>query len=183
MRLLGGIRRRWLELKNGLSEARRSIASIGRNLERVNSAAIESQRLIYANLFKGLPKPLACYSESNFSQNGEDGIIAEIFRRLGLSARTFVEIGAGDGTENNTICLLLGGASGLWVEAGTKESAAIRQHHEEALRSGQLRLASVYINAENVNSILSENNVSIELDLLSIDIDGNDYWFGKGLKA
>jgi hypothetical protein len=146
-----------------------------------NIAAIELQRLQYLTLHKDdAIKPLACFSESCFSQNGEDGVIAEIFRRLGRPCKTFVEIGAGDGTENNTIALLLGGATGIWVEAGDKEAASIQKHHAEALASKRLVLLPRYINAENVNSLIQEVS---DPDLISIDIDGNDYWVFKAVTA
>ena len=53
------------------------------------------------------------------SQNGEDGIIAEIFRRIGTGNRHFVEFGASDGSENNTALLLRQGWTGLWMDANT----------------------------------------------------------------
>jgi hypothetical protein len=57
------------------------------------------------------------YGRKVYSQNDEDGIIAEIFRRIGTGSRRFIEIGAADGLENNTVWLLLQGWSGTWLEA------------------------------------------------------------------
>jgi hypothetical protein len=146
-----------------------------------NIAAIELQRLQYLALHKeDAIKPLACFSESAFSQNGEDGVIAEIFRRLGRPCRTFIEIGAGDGTENNTIALLLGGATGIWVEAGEKEAASIQTHHAEAIAGKQLTLLTDRVTAENVNSLIQGLS---DPDLISIDIDGNDFWVFKSIMA
>src|SRR5215210_7193208 len=50
-----------------------------------------------------------------FSQNGEDGIIGEIFRRIGTRSRRFIEIGVGNGLENNTAFLLAQGWLGGWI--------------------------------------------------------------------
>ena len=55
------------------------------------------------------PSDLCCFEYQAFSQNGEDGIIREIFDRVGLTNKYFVEFGVGDGTENNTGYLLLNG--------------------------------------------------------------------------
>src|ERR1700722_6760188 len=51
-----------------------------------------------------------------YSQNGEDGMIAEIFRRIGLTNKFFVEFGIGDGLENNTRLLLELGWHGIWID-------------------------------------------------------------------
>src|ERR1700679_3271322 len=58
------------------------------------------------------PLSLAPYGYKIYSQNDEDGIIREIFRRIGTTTKTFVEIGAGNGLENNTVSLLFEGWKG-----------------------------------------------------------------------
>src|SRR6476660_9739248 len=64
------------------------------------------------------PRSLNRFEYKAFSQSGEDGILHEIFRRIGLEgAGTFIEIGVGDGLENNTLQLLQMGWRGLWLEA------------------------------------------------------------------
>src|SRR5262245_12387514 len=66
-----------------------------------------------------------------FSQNGEDGVIEEIFRRIGTTNRVFVEIGCGSGIENNTRFLLEhGGWSGLWIDAASGNVEEARRLHE-----------------------------------------------------
>lgn len=59
---------------------------------------------------------MAGYGYKVYSQFDEDGIINEIFKRIGTTNKIFIEFGVGDGTENNTIYLLLKGWSGLWIE-------------------------------------------------------------------
>ena len=56
-----------------------------------------------------------------YSQNGEDGIISEIFNRIGTTTQYFVEIGTSTGLENNTALLLLEGWNGLWIEGNDEE--------------------------------------------------------------
>ena len=51
-----------------------------------------------------------------YSQSDEDGILHEIFRRIGDGKRTFLELGVGNGLENNTLFLLIQGWSGIWIE-------------------------------------------------------------------
>lgn len=147
----------------------------------LGKAALEQARLIYCAQFPAhAVLPLAAHSESAFSQNGEDGIIAEIFRRLGHPARTFVEFGAGNGFENNTIALVLSGAAGLWIEGDSACAIAIRRLHATALADGRVKLVQQFVTVENINALLREH-APAELDLLSIDIDGNDYWIWKAI--
>ncbi|MDB6139524.1 MAG: hypothetical protein JWO94_2596, partial [Verrucomicrobiaceae bacterium] len=75
-----------------------------------------------------------------FSQGGEDGILAEIFRRIGTTGRTFCEIGLEDGLECNTRLLLNQGWTGLWIEGSPRCGPLIRQHFAEALSAGRLHL-------------------------------------------
>ena len=109
-----------------------------------------------------------------YSQNDEDGIIGEIFRRIGTSSRRFVEIGAGDGLENNTVWLLLQGWSGAWVEGQTSLMAKISDKFGSLLASGHLSVLNTFATPESVRRLEREGFFS-GIDLLSLDIDGNDY--------
>ncbi len=131
--------------------------------------------------YAGPDLPLALCGEKSFSQHGEDGIIAEIFSRLDTQLSTFVEIGAGAGDENNSILPLISGARGLWVEADPENAAAIRMRHEASLASGQLTLIEQSVTAENADEIVSRLVDPRDIDILSIDIDGNDYWVWKAV--
>ena len=66
------------------------------------------------------PKRLLPHGAQYWSQNYEDGMIAEIFRRIGVQSKTFLEIGIGDGRENNTAALVAMGWSGWWIDASKK---------------------------------------------------------------
>lgn len=81
------------------------------------------------------PKRLPRYALSVNSQDGEDGIIHEIFRRIGVSQYYFVEIGVGDGYENNTAFLLSQGWKGAWIDADNTFLHAVRRYSlDERLR-------------------------------------------------
>src|SRR5262245_41373742 len=62
------------------------------------------------------PLRLECFGFKSYSQYDEDGIIEEIFRRIGTTNKRFIEFGVEDGLENNTLKLLLEGWGGLWIE-------------------------------------------------------------------
>src|SRR5712692_7083734 len=73
------------------------------------------------------PKRLLRHGYKVYSQNDEDGIIAEIFRRIGTTSRTFVEFGVETGIECNTVKLLIEGWRGLWIEADAQSAGTIRR--------------------------------------------------------
>ena len=64
----------------------------------------------------GDPRRLLYYHSQVCSQNAEDGIIHEIFCRIGTSRKVFVEVGVGSGCENNTAFLLSQGWTGFWID-------------------------------------------------------------------
>ncbi len=148
--------------------------------------AVMVDEYIRANLYGNPryqdPKRLNTHEYQVYSQNGEDGIIEEIFARIGTTNRVFVEIGVQDGLECNTTYLLIKGWGGYWIEANAKDVAAIRRRFSQPLEKRQLKLTEVRVTAENADSTLRDVGVPSEFDILSIDIDGNDYWVWKSIE-
>jgi hypothetical protein len=129
------------------------------------------------------PLRLERFGHKVYSQNDEDGILQEIFRRIGARSRRFVEIGVESGVENNTLALLYSGWRGLWIEAQDSYLAAIRERFPRWLGEGRLALKGAIVTAENLNGILRAAGMQGEIDLLSVDIDGNDYYLLESLAA
>ncbi len=123
------------------------------------------------------PKRLPRYALSVNSQDGEDGIIHEIFRRIGVSHLNFVEIGVGDGFENNTSFLLSQGWKGWWIDAS---NSFVRVIHKYSLHE-RLRYKVAVATRENITPIFRELGIPKEFDLLSIDIDQNTYYIWEAL--
>ena len=109
------------------------------------------------------------YEKQIYSQCGEDGVLLHLFESIGAPTRYFVEFGAKDGvTVSNTANLRLHhGWKGLLMDA-------------EAVGDDDL-VTPAFVTAENVNDLFEEHGVPKTFDLLSIDIDGNDYWVWKAL--
>jgi hypothetical protein len=126
------------------------------------------------------PRRLEPHGFRSFSQNDEDGILQEIFRRLGIGVGTFVEFGVQNGLENNTRLLLYRGWRGLWIEADAAGCQAIRRGFAQEIAAGQLQLAHSFVTRDNIAALIEAARFE-ELDLLSIDIDGNDYWIWEVL--
>ncbi len=129
------------------------------------------------------PRTLTAYGFTAYSQAEEDGMIQEIFRRIGTTERRFVEFGCGDGLENNTTYLLLTGWSGLWLDGSRSNIEIVNKEFTPYLRSGRLRVTQTFLTRDNINGLLGEAGFSGEIDLLSIDIDGNDYWLWGALEV
>ncbi len=127
------------------------------------------------------PKRLLKYGFRAYSQHDEDGMIYEIFDRIGVSNRTFLEFGVGDGTENNTLYLLLAGWRGLWIDGNDTNAASINRQFSSFIQSGKLTFLNRFVNRDSINEIIEKGKLPGEIDLLSIDIDGNDYWVWEAL--
>lgn len=119
------------------------------------------------------PKCLVPHQVQMYSQNGEDGIIAEVFRRVGTDGRFFVEVGSGNGIENNTRLLLQIGWRGVWIEADRADAHQVREHFADELADGRLTLIESSVTRENVGEMLKRASVPERFDFLSVDIDMN----------
>lgn len=116
-----------------------------------------------------------------FSQNGEDGIIQEIFNRIGYTNKYFIEFGVENGLECNSTNLLYKDWKGLWIEGSDCDCKQIAERFNNLLESGRLKIKNAFINAENIESLFDEANAPVEPDLLSIDIDYNDYYVWQAI--
>jgi hypothetical protein len=121
------------------------------------------------------PRSLIPFGAKVYSQSDEDGIIQEIFRRIGVTNKVFVEFGIGNGLENNTLALLFDDWQGLWIDASAQAVKKIAKKFAPIIESGRLKMACSFITKTNIDELISSHVQSPEIDLLSVDIDGNDY--------
>lgn len=134
----------------------------------------EIDRLRSSERYKD-PKSLIPFGHKAFSQSDEDGIIREIFNRIGTTNKLFVEFGIGSGLENNSLALLFDGWQGLWIDASARSVRAVRKHFAPVIEAGQLAIAESFITKSNIDRLIAAHIHAEEIDLLSVDIDGNDY--------
>ena len=125
------------------------------------------------------PRDLHPFEAQVCSQNGEDGVMAEIFRRIGTTEKIFLEIGVGDGRENNTSFLLSLGWTGFWVDGNPRVTKLLAGSPLEKHVSARV----AFVSQENIHGLIREMGVPETLDLLSIDIDQNTYYIWKALRA
>jgi hypothetical protein len=175
------------------SYLRRSVlpaVNVVRNLRELRDMAervaiLEKERYVARELGAARyadPKRLERYGFKVYSQFEEDGIIQEIFRRIGTTDRRFVEFGVENGLENNTLKLLAEGWRGLWLEGNKKHVASIKRKFHDLLDEQRLTIRQAFITTENINQLIASGS-SGEIDLLCIDIDGNDFYIWQALKV
>jgi hypothetical protein len=164
------------------SKIRRRISGIARIPERLDIVQealgrIES-RLNQGNS-GGNPRD---YEFKVYSQWGEDGIIDCITQNIKGLRPTFVEFGVETYIEANTLFLLKHrNWSGLVIDGSDSNIETIRRSH--TFWKHHLMAHSAFIDRNNINSIIEKNGFTGELGLLSIDIDGNDYWIWEAINV
>ena len=130
------------------------------------------------------PQRLLTYGAKFWSQHYEDGMIAEIFRRIGAVSNTFLEIGVGDGSENNTTTLLATGWRGWWIEGDAISCQSVMAQLKRMPNlASRLKVRQAFVSAENINGLLVELGVPSEVDLFSLDIDLNTYHIWAALNS
>jgi hypothetical protein len=130
---------------------------------------------LYKNNKFSHPKNLIRFGFKVFSQQDEDGIIEEIFNRIGVSKKKFIELGVETGIECNTTYLLYKGWSGLWVEGNSYFKNSIEDNFADYLHR-KLIIEFEKVNPNNINQIILRHyKKSEEIDLLSIDIGTHTY--------
>jgi len=129
------------------------------------------------------PRHLVQYGYKTYSQTDEDGIIAEIFNRIGTTNQRFIEFGVETGIECNTMNLLIQGWSGLWLDGSAQNIQRISETLGAYQAAGQLTAVQAFIMAENINDLFTQNGFTGEIDLLCVDIDGNDYWVWQAINV
>jgi len=162
--------------------------SVSRRLgvDAISQIAIDQElRRIRAEIRAVMPQNPAVRGFKVYSQIDEDGIIEAIFDDIGTKTKFFVEVGAGNGLENNSHYLLHKGWRGVWVEGDPAQVEEIKAGCKRAAAdAGDLDLCvyNGYVTSSNIDSILGtclapfglRPEARPEIDLLSMDIDGND---------
>jgi len=119
-----------------------------------------------------------------FSEFEEDGILLYIFAALGVSHRTFIDIGSGDCITSNCANFAVNfGWHGLFIDGNPANLSRGREYYAANLDTYLYPPAFVqgFVQRENINELISKNGFAGEVDLISIDIDGNDYWIWEAL--
>jgi hypothetical protein len=155
-----------------MRRVRAKLAHGGADIERLQMAiGRQESRVVKSGRYERL-----CDAEFRvYSQFGEDGIIQYLISRVPIEHDVFVEFGVADYRESNTRFLLCNDNwRGLILDGGTRHIDFVRwnplgwRHNIDA--------RSVFVTRDNINGAISDAGISGDIGLLSVDIDGNDYW-------
>lgn len=151
--------------------------------QRRNGYAARQEIAALLSEWSSDPGRLEPFGFKVYSQAEEDGIIEEIFRRLGVENGWFCEIGVQNGLECNSLYLIHKGWTGAWIEGNANQAEPIRQKFG-SLIPARLKLCIGMATVESVNELLDRlTPAGREIDFLSIDIDGNDIHLLEALRG
>ena len=121
-----------------------------------------------------------------FSQFEEDGKLLFIFAVLGIASGTFVDIGASDGINSNCANFALNfGWRGVFIDGNPdkiKRGQEFYSRHPDSWAYPP-KFVRALVTRENINAVLRTAAVPADVDLLSVDIDGNDYWVWDAIEC
>jgi hypothetical protein len=115
-----------------------------------------------------------------FSQWGEDGIIQYLLTHVAIDRRVFVEFGVENYTESNTRFLLSNDQwAGLVIDGSIENIDYIRR--DPIYWATNLKAERAFVTKDNINDLLASNGIAGDIGLLSVDVDGNDYWIWQAI--
>jgi hypothetical protein len=119
---------------------------------------------------------------SVYSQWGEDGIIDWLIDRLPGIPHAFIEFGVQNYQESNTRLLLkMRNWRGLVIDGSQKHIDDIK--NQEIYWCHNLTARCAFIDRDNINNLIESAGLTGEIGLLSVDIDGNDYWVWQAIEV
>jgi hypothetical protein len=160
----------FLKIPNQLAQLQVNLSKVQQAIGRLEKRQLQTlaDRDLRANEFRV------------FSQWGEDGIIQFLLDKIKIKRKIFVEFGVQNYTESNTRFLLVNNNwAGLIIDSSEvyikyiKNDPIYWQYNLKAIQS--------FVTKDNINDLLASNGVKGEIGLLSIDIDGNDYWVWEAI--
>lgn len=111
-----------------------------------------------------------------FSQHREDGVIDYLLDSINDDIGTFVEFGFAPAECNCLNLAMNRNFSGLFMDGSEKNCTAALEAYQ-ALGLNGIKIDNVFIDKDNLNDLIRNAGISGEIDVLSLDVDGNDYWF------
>lgn len=117
-----------------------------------------------------------------FSQFGDDGIIQYLINNIEIENKKFIEFGVENYNESNTRFLLINNNwKGLVIDGNEENIDYIR--HDPIYWKYDLTAVHCFIDKGNINKVIYDCNFSGKIGVLSIDIDGNDYWIWESINV
>lgn len=168
-------------VKNLIARFQKALATLANINQRFDEVKI-NQGIIISNLNENkTSKNLKDYEFKVFSQWGEDGIIQHLTKSIEIKNKTFIEFGVEDFFESNCRFLLMKDDWKGFVMDGSsnsiqrlKQSYFYWKHHIDAV--------DAFITKDNINDLLAKSGFAEDLGILSVDLDGNDYYILEAIE-
>jgi hypothetical protein len=165
-------------LPREVAALRRDSRAERRALERLQSQLLAVVRRVHlTDDILPYPYRLTARRFGALSQSGEDGLTLAILREMGAVDRRFVEIGCSDHAWNTGFLAEECGWSGLMVDANACSVAATGRRFPQS----RVRAVVETVTPQNINDMFARHGVEGSVDVLSVDVDGNDYWLWNAL--
>lgn len=115
-----------------------------------------------------------------FSQHREDGVIDYLLNLIDDDIGKFVEFGFAPDECNCLNLVLNRNFSGLFMDGSERKCENAKTAYKQ-LGLTNVQINNVFIDKDNLNSLISSSGITGEIDVLSLDVDGNDYWFWQAI--
>lgn len=167
---------------NILMKAKRFISQVNEIYHRIDRVQNALGRIESRQLQRETSGNIKDTEFQVYSQWGEDGIIQFLINNVPIDQRTFVEFGVENYIESNTRFLLQNNNwSGLVIDGSAENIAFIK--NDPIYWKHNLKAECAFVDCENINDLLQKNGITDDIGLLSIDIDGNDYWVWTAIET
>ena len=167
-------------LQKDIGVARGERSGLSRQLKFLQRDVDALQRRALLELGElGYPERLMIGRFGLLSQNEEDGIVLALLRAAGPGPGRCVEIGCGENGGNSGMLVGELGFHGLMVDADEENVATVQRRFPPS----RLTAATAFVEPDSVDDLLRSHGFEGEVDVLSIDIDGNDIWVWEALEA
>lgn len=149
--------------------------------ETFKSNMLAAKQLAAVNSSKAAITSLDEVAFQVFSQRGEDGVLQYLCSKINIPCKTFIEFGVEDYTEANTRLLLFNNWRGLVIDSSKRNIRFIKK--DFIYWKYDITAIQSFITAENINTLIAGYTTESDIGILSIDIDGNDYWVWEAITA
>jgi len=161
--------------KSLVARLKAALLVILRTDERMDEVKINQGRILSAMNAHKTSKNIQDYEFKIFSQWGEDGIIQHLTRVVEIKHKTFIEFGVEDFSESNCRYLLMkDNWRGFVIDGSAKNIERLKRSY--FYWKYDLNAVDAFITKDNINALLLKSGFDEDLGILSIDIDGNDYY-------
>jgi hypothetical protein len=171
-----------MNVSSFLKKIKRILSNLDSLSEKIENLQMALGRIEIRQLEPNSSKNLQDYEFKVTSQNGEDGIIQFLISKVPIENKVFVEFGVHDYLESNTRFLLKNNNwSGLVIDGSIRNIDYIKA--DPLYWRSNLKAECSFIDKDNINSIITQNGLMGDIGILSVDIDGNDYWVWESINC